>query len=368
MKIVHILHELKFSGAEIMYVDAAPVFQKLGCELLVVATAPQLGDFAPYFERVGYQVFHKPFPPLKKYWKRIKYYRMFVKFIKDESIDVVHIHSHGLMWGMALCAWIAKRKSVKTFHAIFPTSWYSYFYHCFLRWSSKKIFQCKFHSIGDSVHDHELNLYGNKTIKISNWYGNNRYFPANEGEKSQVRKELKISENTLVFVSIGGCDQNKRHHDIIKALPLIVAQIPDVLYLHLGKGLTEEEENQISKEIGVEKYVRFCGNQRNVRKYLIASDIYLMTSRSEGLSITTIEAMASNIPSILYNVTGLRDFNHSGENSFLIPEDYKVLAEKIIFLHNKPDEGLRIANNARKMVNEFYNMEKNVLEVYKLYL
>ena len=44
MKILHILHELKFSGAEIMYVDAAPIFQKLGCELAVVNTAPHLGE------------------------------------------------------------------------------------------------------------------------------------------------------------------------------------------------------------------------------------------------------------------------------------------------------------------------------------
>ena len=368
MKIVHILHELKFSGAEIMYVDAAPVFQKKGCELLVVASAPQLGDFAPYFERAGYKVFHKPFPRLKNYWGRIKYYKMFVKFIKDEDIDVVHIHSHGSMWGMSLCAWIANKKSVKTFHAIFPTSWYSYFYHCLLRWSSKKIFKCKFQSIGDSVHDHELNLYANKTTKITNWYGSNRYFPAKEDEKAQVRKELKISENTLVVVSIGGCDQNKRHHDIIKALPLIVDQIPDVLYLHLGKGITEEEEKKLSFDKGIEKHIRFCGNQRDVRKYLIASDFYLMTSRSEGLSITTIEALACNIPSILYNVTGLRDFNNNGENSFLIPEDYKVLADKIIFLHNQPGEGVRIANNGKEMVEECYNMEKNALKVYDLYL
>ena len=142
----------------------------------------------------------------------------------------------------------------------------------------------------------------------------------------------------------------------------------NILYLHLGKGETEEEEKKLSEDIGVANYIRFCGNQDNVRKYLIASDIYLMTSRSEGLSITTIEAMACNIPSILYNVRGLRDFNNSGENSFLIPEDYKVLAEKIIFLYNQPEEGARIANNARNMVDECYNMDKNASKVYDLYL
>lgn len=57
MKVLHILHELKFSGAEIMYVDAASIFQKLGCDLSIVNTANHLGEYAPYFEKAGYKVF-----------------------------------------------------------------------------------------------------------------------------------------------------------------------------------------------------------------------------------------------------------------------------------------------------------------------
>ena len=85
MKIIHMLHELKFSGAEIMYVDAAPVFQAKGCELTVVAGAPSLGEYAPYFKRAGYKVLHKPFPRLKNYLARLKYYRQFVKFLKYDA-------------------------------------------------------------------------------------------------------------------------------------------------------------------------------------------------------------------------------------------------------------------------------------------
>lgn len=368
MKIVHILYELKFSGAEIMYVDAASVFQEKGCDLAVVATAPQLGEFAPYFERAGYEVTHKPLPGLKNYISRIKYYRKFISFIQDENIDVVHIHSNGAMWGMALCAWLAGIKSVNTFHSIFTTRWYSRFYHIFLRWSAKKVFKCKFQSIGDSVHDHELKLFKNRTIKVRNWYGSNRYYPARAEEKKQNREDLNIPSNAFVVISVGGCDHNKRHHDIIKALPLIVDQIPNLIYLHLGSGKTEEEEKKLSVEKGVDEYVRFCGNQRDVRKYLTASDVYLMTSHYEGISITTIEAMACKIPTILYDVPGLRDFNKKGKNSVLIPENYTILAEKIVDLYKHPKKITEITNNAITMINNYYNMEKNVAQIYNLYL
>lgn len=367
MKIAHILNELKFSGAEIMYVDAASYFQKKGCELLVVATAPKVGEFAPYFEREGYKVIHKPFPNLKNYGKRIEFYRKFIRFLKDENIDVVHVHTNGAMWGMALCAWMAGIKSVNTFHSIFPTKWYSHLYHCLLRWSAKNIFMCKFQSIGDSVHDHELKLFKNRTIKVRNWYGSNRYYPASAEEKEKNRNDLDIPKNAFVVISVGGCDENKRHHDIIKAMPLIVNQIPDLIYLHLGCGKTEEDEKRLSVDKRVSKYVRFCGNQRDVRKYLTASDVYLMTSHYEGISITTIEAMACKIPTILYDVPGLRDFNKKGENSILIKEDHTLLAEKIVYLYKHPEKIEEVTNNALAMVHEYYDMEKNVDQIYKLY-
>jgi len=368
MKVLHILNELKFSGAEIMYVDAAPLFQEKGCELTVIATANNLGEYAPYFERAGYQVYHYPMPPLKKYVGRIKFYIQIIKLLKKEKFNVVHIHSSAARWGFALCAWIVNVKSVYTFHTVFPTRLLTYPYHYLIRWSAQKIFKCRFQTISDSVYDHELKMYHNKTTKVYNWYGNKRFFPAVVGEKEAIRQELGIEYKTLVLISIGGCNQNKRHSDIIKALPLILNKISDILYLHLGKGCSESEEIQLANDLGVANKIIFCGNQQAVRKYLIAADIYLMTSQFEGISLTTIEAMACGIPAILYDVPGLRDFNRSGVNSILIPEDVKVLASAIVAMVANPKGTEMMINNAKLSVDKLYNMQTNATEIYKLYL
>jgi glycosyltransferase involved in cell wall biosynthesis len=367
MKVIHILIELKFSGAEIMYVDAAPIFKKKGCELTVMATANELGEYAPYFERAGYQIIHQPMPPLKNYFNRIKFYRTVIKLLKNENFDVVHIHSPNAMWGMALCAWLVNVKSVFTFHNVFPTRFFTYPYHCLLRWSAKNIFNCRFQTISDSVYDHELKLYYNKTKKIYNWYGESRFFPGLESEKEKVRKELGISNEDLVLISIGGCSSVKRHSDIINALPSVLKEIPNCLYLHLGKGDTECDEIELVKELGLERNIRFCDNQTDVRKYLIASDIYLMTSIFEGISLTTIEAMACGIPAILYDVPGLRDFNKDAVNSILIEEDYHLLAEKIIGLRTSPIEANEMAIRAKKFVNIQFSMENNADQIFELY-
>lgn len=365
MKVIHYLYELKFSGAEIMYVDAAPIFQKLGCDLSVVNTASKLGEYSSHFEKAGYKVLFRPYP--KGYLKRWKYYIDTIKFLKKEKYDVVHIHSSALKWGISYCAWIAGCKSVYTFHNVFRSHWYSYPWHWWLRWSAKHIFGCTFQTISDSVYENEKNYYHNNTIKIYNWYGCARFYPAIPNEKYKVRESLNIPKDSLVIISIGGCSPIKRHTDIIKSLPEIIKVFPNMIYLHLGEGVSLNEEKSLVKELNLENNVRFCGNQSDVRKYLIASDIYVMSSKHEGIPITTIEAMGTMIPSILYNVPGLRDFNKEKECSELIMEDYHILAKTIIELYRNKERQKYLIHNAKKFVDQNFYMEINVKRIFELY-
>lgn len=369
MKVLHILNELKFSGAEIMYVAAAPVFQKLGCELSVVNTAKDLGEYASFFENAGYKVYHWWYPGRTNfnYWRKWIYYWKVIRFLKKEHYDVVHIHRSDMKWGMSYCAWRSGCKPVYTFHNVFHSHWYSYVYHWWLRWSAKHLFGCVFQTISDSVYDNEKEYYHDNTIKIYNWYDSNRFFPAQKGERELVKNKLGILEMSPVLISIGGCSPIKRHIEIIKALPEIIKVYPNIVYLHLGQGNSLEEEKYLAKELNVDKHIRFCGNQVNVRKYLIASDIYLMTSTHEGIPITTIEAMACGIPAILYDVPGLRDFNKSGECSVLIKEDYHLLAQKIIELYQDKEQRQILIRNAKTFVDSNFYMQTNANKIFELY-
>lgn len=156
MKVIHILHELKFSGAEIMYVDAAPIFKELGCDLYVMNTTPKLGEYASSFRDAGYKILHWPYP--NSLFARFKYYEKFIRFLKEEKIDVVHIHSSNMKWGMSYCAWRAKCKAIYTFHNVFQSHWYSYLYHFWLRQCAKHFFGCTFQTISDSVYENEKNI------------------------------------------------------------------------------------------------------------------------------------------------------------------------------------------------------------------
>ena len=241
MKILHVLYELKFSGAEIMYVDAADEFRSLGCELYVINSAERLGKYADMFKDAGYKVYHLPCPSgLITRWS---YCQQIVRLVKKEGIDVIHTHASNMKWDMALVACLAGIRSVYTFHSCFKSRPISYLYHIWLRWSAKNLLSCKFQTISDSVYDNERLYYHNDTIKIYNWFGNKRFFPADKAEKQAVRKELGISKDSFVIISVGGCSVNKRHHDIIKALPDLLKEKNNLKIENTKLSLTKIIEN-----------------------------------------------------------------------------------------------------------------------------
>lgn len=365
MNVIHIFNSLKFSGAEIMYVDAAKYFQEYGCDLSVVATHNELGEFAENFKESGYEIFHYSYP--KSFVDRLKYTFRLKKLFKERKIDVVHIHSSRMMFHFSFIAWLVGIKSVYTFHNVFPTKKITRPYHILKRRIAKYIFGCTFQTISDSVYNNELTVFKNDTIKINNWYGMDRYFPATNEEKNLSREKLRLAQKQFVIISVGGCSHIKRHSEIIKAISLIKDDIPNLIYLHLGTGTDEEIEKKLAEELNVYDKIHFVGNQQDVRKYLIASDLYIMPSKFEGISITTIEAMACKIPTILYDVPGLRDFNTNGKNSLLIEPDYKILAQSILDFYKGSIDMNNISNNAKLFVDRKYNIRKNSKKIFDLY-
>lgn len=350
-----------------MYVDAAGVFKDGGCELCAIATADALGDFADRFEASGYTLYHKPYPGKYNLIARLSYILKFSTFLRKNKIDVVHIHASKTMVGMAMAAWLAGKKSVRTFHNVFPTRTVTKPFHILQRQAAKHLFGCKMHTISDSVYAHELNVFKNRTKKIDNWYGSNRFFPANGQDKEQLRHTLKIPEDAFAIVSVGGCSPIKRHSDILKALSIIKKTIPNCLYLHLGEGTSLQEEIDLAQELDLEKHVLFLGNRNNVREYLVSSDVYVMPSKFEGLSISTVEAMGCEIPAILYDVPGLRDFNKHGVTCELIAEDHHALAEALMEMHRHPETAKALAKKAKTNVDTRYDMATNAAQIIELY-
>lgn len=352
MRILYIFNALNFSGAELMYVQAAKTLQKNGYQLYALITNASDGNFRDQFEKSGFSI--RKIPCNNGIWDKIVFYKKLKRLIRQENIDVVHIQRNYLFFVAALAAKSCGIRSVYSVNNIFPSHWYSYWYHFLQRFIARRFLCCQFHTGSDTVYRYERDYYHNMGTIVYWWYKEEDYYPATEEEKHAARKELDIAPHSFVITTAGSCCYQKHHEDIYEALKQVKDDIPEILFMHLGAGVQEEKERDLSRQLGVESHVRFCGNQSDFRKYLIVSDIYVMTSRFEGLSNATVDALACHIPAILYDVTGLRDFNISGENVKLIPESPQCLAEVIKRLYNDRQEMNTLADKGYELVTHKY--------------
>ncbi len=367
MRVLHVFNALEFSGAETMYVQAARQFQDRGCELIALSTAEHLGSFANNFKESGYKIEHKPLKlSLVNLFGFICSLIWIYRYVKKENIDVVHIHRSSNFWWVALAAKLANAGVVRTIHNVFKNRWFTRPKAILERWTARVFLKVVFHTIGESVYQNEKTYYKNTTIRVNNWFDNRKFYPAhNAKEKDGIRAELGLSDE-LVVISVGGCSYVKRHEDIIDAVSIMV-KTRNIVYLHLGDGVNHNNEKHYSKKINIDKSIRFIGNTDEVRKYLIASDIYLMPSRFEGLGNATLEAMACGLPSILYDVPGLKDLINEDDNGMLIKEDVYELVKAISYLADNKIACSKKGMSAMNFANANYSQNSGVSGIVSIY-
>lgn len=102
-------------------------------------------------------------------------------------------------------------------------------------------------------------------------------------------------------------------------------------YLIIGEGPERKHLEEKCRTLGLEQEVVFAGTieNRRIKNYLAASDLFLFSSRSETQGIVVLEAMAAGTPVAAVEATGVRDIVRTEENGFLTPEDSGSFAQAV---------------------------------------
>jgi len=103
--------------------------------------------------------------------------------------------------------------------------------------------------------------------------------------------------------------------------------------------------------------VRFHGRVNDVPRHLAETDVFVLPSRSEGISNALLEAMAHGVPSIATDIPGNRDLIEDGRTGLLVPpDDAKALSEALLRLAG--DRSLRetLGRAGRRLVEERFDL------------
>ena len=160
----------------------------------------------------------------------------------------------------------------------------------------------------------------------------------------------------------------KGHEWLIRAVPAVVEKFPDVEFLLAGDGENREAMEQLTRELRVEKNVTFSGSVANPVPLLLESDLFLLPSISEGLSIALLEALALGVPVVATTGGGTPEVIESGETGVLVPPaSADALARAIVELLTDRPRALRLAANGQEMVRQRFSDEKMVRRVESIY-
>src|SRR5579862_5365401 len=295
VRVLHILNELKPSGAELMLHAASPLWKGEGIDSDILCTGERTGSLAATLERDGFRIHHCPFSPTIGYMRRV------FRIMQSSQFDLVHLHTERGNFWYGLAARAAHIPGVfRTVHNVFPFKG-GLRARRYLQRAVLRNLGVKNISISESVKRTELDRFSNPTELIPNWFEDSRYIPATEDQRRTCRDLLGISAEKFVMVSVGGCWTYKNHPAIIRALNMV----PDrhrILYLHVGMEDHERPEFRLAQELGVSESVRFMGIVPDVLPYLHAADAFVMPSLWEGFGCAAIEAMGCGLPTMLSHV------------------------------------------------------------------
>ncbi len=157
------------------------------------------------------------------------------------------------------------------------------------------------------------------------------------------------SEASIDLIMVGRLEDVKRVDVLLNAMRYVARVITDLQVVVVGDGRCRTELEGLAMELGVRQLVRFVGYQHDVADWLRRSKVFVLTSDSEGLSLSMIEAMMCGLPVVVSSVGDLADLVEDGVNGYLVPRrSPKAFAERIVDLLQDEEKLATFSRAARR--------------------
>lgn len=158
---------------------------------------------------------------------------------------------------------------------------------------------------------------------------------------------------------------------LLQAIKLLSRMLPGPrpLLQIVGDGPERGPLEQFTRELGLATAVTFVGERHDIPEQLASASMFVLSSLTEGVSLTLLEAMARGLPVIATRVGGNPEVVVHGTTGLLVPpSDPSALAEAMLRLHRQPDLAREMGLQGRMRVEQMYSIV-NMVEAYeRLYL
>ena len=343
MRILHVITTLDVGGAERLMVDLLPLLRNKGFDVELMLFDGVETALKDEFSKTGIKIHElSRGHQLRNYKKIYNPYNIIrlTKFLK--GYDIIHTHNTACQYYVPIAAKVASAhlKLVTTEHSSNNRRRKS----CWLKPIDKWMY---------GQYDAIICISDQTRVNLENYIGfSNRVFTINNGvNTSRFQRQIKdISNNSQYIITmVAGLRMEKDHKTLFKAM----LNLPANYRLQLvGHGERETELKAFCDKNDLNSRVSFMGLRMDVPDVLEESDIIVLSSHWEGLSLSSIEGMASGRPFIASDVDGLHEIVKGA--GLLFPQgDDKALAEAIRSLCENPEYYHRVAMACQSRAKEY---------------
>ena len=192
----------------------------------------------------------------------------------------------------------------------------------------------------------------------------------NELDKTNLKQELKINENDIVFIFIGRIVKDKGINELVNAFNKLSTTYSNAKLLLVGPRenhldpLLPETENLILSN----KNILPVGIQKDIRPYEAISQALVFPSYREGFPNVVLQASCMELPCIVSDINGCNEIiSHSNNGILIPPKDEKAIFNAMEYLISNPKEILRMKKNTRSQIIERYDQDFVWNEMLKCY-
>jgi L-malate glycosyltransferase len=288
-----------------------------------------------------------------------------VKYIRNESIDVIHAH---LPWAGIVARRAGKKVGIPVLYTEHNKQER---YHFITRFLNLFTLNDLSHliavsdDVAGSVRKYKRNLKV-PLQTIVNGVNTDHFDPTHIS--SAVRAQLGIAADVSVVGTIAVFRFQKRLELWLEVAAKILAQKPETRFIIVGDGPLKESILAKSRALQLDGKVYFVGLQEEVRPYLAAMDIYMMSSQFEGLPIALLEAMSFGLPIVSTNAGGIKQVvRHDVEGLVCDVNETGKLRTLLLKLLDDHNLRLEMGKRARTRVKESFSLNHMVEQLEMLY-
>ena len=288
--------------------------------------------------------------------------------VRAEGVDLIHSHLDDQNFSTSVVGKLTGCKTIVTYHGAPRLARQQGLRRKIKAWVPQR-FATEITVVSDYLRNTlvESGFPPHRTHRVYNGVDLGRFA---SGEAANLRGALGLPPHAKLVGMVANLRQAKGYEYFVQSARAVVDVIPESYFLAVGE--TAEAMlarlQDLVRQLKLDARVSFLGFRKDVHGILRDLDVFVLTSTNEGLSISTIEAMAAGKPVVVTRSGGPEEIVEDGITGYLVPPaDAGALAARVCEILRNPDVGRCLGSKAQAAVARKFSLQGMVEQYESLY-